>query len=219
MAYSFNGSNQYLSLNSALLQENSPITISVWSYVTTLDTLRALFCIGQGSPTVGHREAILISVANRFQFLQRGIIGGVTSQAIAQTPTNTVATNVWQHIAGTSSSLSDRSIYENGVLSATNTTTITSFNTFTRTDIGANNTGGGFTWYYDGSLAEIGVWNVVLTQDEIYSLSQGFPCNKIRPQSLVFYTPLIRNLRDLKANNAITNNNSATVTSHPRIYY
>ena len=40
----------------------------------------------------------------------------------------------------------------------------------------------------------------------------------IRPQSLVFYAPLIRNLIDAKGGRTITNNNGATVAVHPRIY-
>jgi hypothetical protein len=43
-------------------------------------------------------------------------------------------------------------------------------------------------------------------------------CDKIRPQSLVFYAPLVRNLVDTKGGLTITNNNSATVADHPRIY-
>jgi hypothetical protein len=40
----------------------------------------------------------------------------------------------------------------------------------------------------------------------------------VRPQSLVFYAPLIRSLQDLARNATITNGNSATVEVHPRIY-
>ena len=43
-------------------------------------------------------------------------------------------------------------------------------------------------------------------------------CDKIRPQNLVFYAPLVRDLIDQKGGLTITNNNAATVANHPRIY-
>lgn len=42
--------------------------------------------------------------------------------------------------------------------------------------------------------------------------------DKIRPQSLVFYSPLVRDLNDQKGGLTITNNNGATVANHPRVY-
>jgi hypothetical protein len=69
-----------------------------------------------------------------------------------------------------------------------------------------------------GVIAETGVWNVTLTADEIASLAKGVACNLVRPQSLVFYAPLVRNLIDVRGGRAITNNNGATVVNHPRIY-
>lgn len=67
-------------------------------------------------------------------------------------------------------------------------------------------------------MAEVGIWNVALTQPEIASLAKGITCDKIRPQNLVFYAPLVRDLIDAKGGRAITNNNGATVAPHPRIY-
>jgi hypothetical protein len=72
--------------------------------------------------------------------------------------------------------------------------------------------------YFSGDIAEVGVWNVALTADEIASLADGFTCDRVRPQSLVFYAPLIRDLADLAGGRAITNNNTATVANHPRVY-
>jgi hypothetical protein len=43
-------------------------------------------------------------------------------------------------------------------------------------------------------------------------------CDKVRPQSLVFYAPLVRDLIDYKGGLTITNNNTATVANHPRVY-
>jgi hypothetical protein len=71
---------------------------------------------------------------------------------------------------------------------------------------------------YDGKFAEVGIWSAALTVDEIRSLSKGMTCDKVRPQSLVFYAPLVRDLIDYKGGLTITNNNTATVAVHPRVY-
>ena len=68
------------------------------------------------------------------------------------------------------------------------------------------------------NASEIGVWNDALTAAEIASLAKGITCDKIRPQNLVFYAPLVRDLIDQKGGLAINNNNGATVAPHPRIY-
>ena len=70
----------------------------------------------------------------------------------------------------------------------------------------------------NGLIAEVGIWNVALTAEEIASLADGMTCDKVRPQSLVFYAPLVRDLQDQKGGLTITNNNGATVANHPRIY-
>lgn len=71
---------------------------------------------------------------------------------------------------------------------------------------------------FNGGIAEVGIWSAALTGNEIDSLVKGMTCDKIRPQSLVFYAPLVRDLIDQKGGLTITNNNGATVANHPRIY-
>ena len=70
----------------------------------------------------------------------------------------------------------------------------------------------------NGQYAEVGVWHETLTAAEIASLGAGVTCDKIRPQNLVFYAPLVRDLNDQKGGLTITNNNAATVAAHPRVY-
>ena len=72
--------------------------------------------------------------------------------------------------------------------------------------------------FFNGLLAEVGIWNAALSPAEIASLAKGVTCDKIRPQNLVFYAPLIRDLLDQKGGKTITNNNGATVANHPCIY-
>jgi hypothetical protein len=62
------------------------------------------------------------------------------------------------------------------------------------------------------------VWSVALTADEVASLGRGVTCDQVRPQSLVFYAPLIRSLGDVARGIALTNVGDATVAAHPRVY-
>jgi len=71
--------------------------------------------------------------------------------------------------------------------------------------------------FLNGSIAEAAIWNAALTDAEIASLAAGFTPDQIRPQSLQFYAPLVRDLVDVRGGRTITNVNSATVATHPRI--
>ena len=121
----------------------------------------------------------------------------------------------WTHAAGVWSSLSSRTAYINGGSSGTNTSSQNAI-TLTRAQIAAN--AAAATNRMNGLIAEVGIWNAALTDAEIASLAKGMTCDKIRPQSLVFYAPLVRDLIDQKGGLTITNNNSATVANHPRVY-
>ena len=68
-----------------------------------------------------------------------------------------------------------------------------------------------------GDFAEIGMWQATLTASEAASLAKGMACDKVRPQSLVTYIPLVRDIQDLARGMTLTNTNS-TVATHPRVY-
>jgi hypothetical protein len=72
--------------------------------------------------------------------------------------------------------------------------------------------------YTDAKIAESAIWNVALTAAEIATLAAGYSPLFVRPQSLVFYAPIIRELNNLKGG-VLTNNGSAAVSVHPRIIY
>jgi hypothetical protein len=73
------------------------------------------------------------------------------------------------------------------------------------------------TYWSTGDFAELGMWQASLTAEEVSSLAKGMTCEKIRPQSLVFYTPLIREIQDLARGMTLTDT-STTVSNHPRVY-
>lgn len=70
-----------------------------------------------------------------------------------------------------------------------------------------------------GMVAELAIWNVMLTAAEIASLSKGFRAPMIRPQSLQFYAPLVRGLQDHKgARTMALQAGSEALFDHPRVF-
>ena len=210
MAYEFTAaSSQHLSTASAPANGH-PMTLAVWSITNTTNTVgfgQRLFSV---SASNGHRHQLARN-NDQIQCNSVGASGAGTASANGK-----IVANTWFHLCGTFISATSRKLFFNGVEEATNTTNCGSQNTFDRVLMGV--AGSPLGLYYQGTLAECGVWNVELTQPEIASLADGMTCDKVRPQSLVFYAPLVRDLIDAKGGLTITNNNTATVANHPRVY-
>ena len=212
MAYEFNGTNQYLNVASAPVTA-VPLTMACWFYPDTITANYTLFQISDGSNL------------NRFVLAALGAIAGDPLRAVtsaggvegsADSTTGFIASS-WQHACGVFTSVNSRSIYLNGSNTTTNTSILTPTG-INRTEIGVRINSGVPGLYLDGRLAEVGIWNAALTANEVASLAQGMTCDKIRPQSLVFSAPLVRELIDQKGGLTITNNNAATVANHTRVY-
>lgn len=212
MSLVFDGS-QYLRIASAPTT-GVPMTIAAHVRPTSMTGTRTIGAVGQAPQPGRHRNQIVMLSTGAI----RATAGGSTN-AFSDS-TSTASLNTWCHTAGVFSSLSSRTSYLNGTASSENTTTI-SQSSFTEVVIAAQQGGVANTYenQWIGDIAEFGIWNVALTAAEISSLSKGMACNLIRPQSLVFYAPLVRNLIDERNGLTITNVNSATVANHPRIYY
>lgn len=220
MAQDFNGTNQYLRVGSAVVT-SAPLTLACW--------------FNCDSATV---SGILVSITNsgvsgNFTRFALAAAGTVTGDPLRIFATDTIGnsgnadttsgytTGTWHHGCGVFESTTSRSVYIDGGSSATNTTSITP-TLLDRTNIGVQfvQSSGGTSGssFFDGKIAEVGIWNAALTTAEVASLAKGMTCDKVRPQSLVFYAPLVRNLQDARGGLAITNNGGATVAIHPRVY-
>ena len=222
MAYEFvKASSQYLQAPSAVVTA-APLTMACWFYMdmdnTIANTLMSITNAGtQGSVT-------------RFSMFAAGNIAGDPVRIIASNTsgqngtadtTSGFSNNTWTHACGVFASSTSRTAYINAGSSATNTTSIIP-TLLEKTNIGVQflQAAGGTTGtaFANGRIAECGIWDAALTAAEIASLAKGMTCDKVRPQSLVFYAPLVRDLIDQKGGLAITNNNGATASNHPRVY-
>jgi hypothetical protein len=211
MAYSFaSASSQYLTASSPKTER--PITIAVWGQ-TTGDISGTTLSVCAVSDGVRIQISRANSTGSRiYSFLDNG---NATQQSVGAT---SFADDTWGHGAGFSASATNRAFFVDGSNKATGSTNITASTNYQTIGVGARHNGVSWGGFWSGKIAEIAMWEIDLTDDEIASLAKGFKPTRIRPQSLVFYAPLVRDLQDLKGALTITNNNSATVAVHPRVY-
>jgi hypothetical protein len=211
MAYNFaTGSAQYLSVPSAVVVSN-PVTLACWFNRSTTGAAMGLVAISNNTSTNFQQLSLSSSATNEIL-----AVSNAGAPIVAALPY--AATNQWDHGCAVFASDSSRQVFLNATGSTvqTNTVSVTGENV---TSIGSRPAGAGiFGQFFSGLIADVGIWNVALTAAEIASLAKGMACDKVRPQSLVFYAPLARDLIDVRGGRAITNNNTATVASHPRIY-
>lgn len=216
MAYSFSSaSSQYLSIPTAVVSA-PPLTICAWQIFPTLPTTAnpANDIVSLSSQTSSSVYRINYNPFNNPP-MRLADAAASGSSVYFGSPT----ANTWFHYAGVFTSTTSRTPYFNGTAGTTDTTSVTHSTLPTHTTIGALFAGTSTPIQFNnGRIAEVGIWNAALSAAEIASLAKGMTCDKVRPQNLVFYAPLVRALVDQKGGLALTNNNGATVANHPRVY-
>jgi hypothetical protein len=215
MAYEFNGTTQYLDANFQPPTGAAERTVSAWFRCTTFGDKKIF---SYGTNVNGQSFAFTLEEVSASPFVLFRHFGGNIRYPAS-------GTNVWQHLACVvpigAATTDNVLVYLNGAL-ATGTRNGGSDQTLNTAAanliVGAQIIAGISSSFFNGQIAEIGAWDVALSGAEIASLAKGMACDKVRPQSLVFYAPLVRDLIDVRGGRAITNNNTATVANHPRIY-
>lgn len=210
MAYNFVRANsQFISGNGPSIPVY-PVTFSAWAYATNDATPTGMSVLRwiQAATTQGFS---IIFAGQAAGDPIRGNLATATLTSISQFVGFTI--NTWHHVCFVCSSSTSRIIYKDGVAGTTSATDDTP-TSLTRLLIG--NDGG--TSIFDGYISDVAIWSAALNTGEINSLAKGFSAKRIRPQSLEYYAPLVRNLYEYNTNTALTNNNTATVTTHNRIY-
>jgi hypothetical protein len=210
MARNFNGTSDVI-LGSSAPASVVPITIAAWVYATDLSN----DCVVGSFYNEGNGSSAFIDYAQSTQRFRARVrtSGGIFSFA---STTTGPAINTWHHVCSVFESNASRSAYIDGGSKGINTTS-RSLSAFDRVSMGARGITGGATTFFPGYIAEFAAWNIALTDDDVASLAKGFSPRLVRPQSLVFYAPLIRNVQDLRGVVALTTTGT-TVADHPRIY-
>lgn len=215
MSILFDDTNpDYLTLASAPVTI-MPMTFSLWIYPDEDGrSFQAPFSIGNSGGVDQFTINIMGGTVNDPVRCYARDAGGQTFATI-----NGIVFNTWQHVAATYINNVSRYVFLDGVKSAQDVNDRTPANiNLTRVAIEARS--GAAASKFSGRIAEIGVWNVTLTDDEITILSLGYSPLFVRPESLVFYLPLIRdNDNDLIGGLHLTAGGSPTISAHPRIRY
>ena len=210
MAYDFVAASTQNLITSSTPVTGTPLTLACWA-LKDLTSNRGLVYLANSTDAANNYIGILTTDTN--------LVGiNVTSSTASSFGggTGTPATGTWFHAAGVFTSSTSRRAYADGVAGSNTTTNVTPTG-IDRIGIGAR-VRSTIDQYHDGLIAEVGIWNAALNAAEIASLANGVTCDRVRPQSLVFYAPLIRNLQDVMESRTITNTNTATVANHPRVY-
>jgi hypothetical protein len=184
-------------------------------------------CWAKTTDTTNAMTLMSVSRSGDFAWMSillRGDVSGKPVSAYIQ-PNDTAAStttgyssNSWLHAAATFSGNTPMSLqaFINGGSKGTNSINYTPSG-INCTTIGALAAANQFYGHFGGQVAECGIWNVVLDDAEIAALAKGMSCDKVRPQNLCFYAPLVRDIADYSRALTLTNN-STTVANHPQVY-
>jgi hypothetical protein len=176
VARSFNGSSSDYIGTSFQLPATGPISFSAWIFFTGSINGTIIGAVTNGGMQFGvlqgptTSQLFLVSVAT----------------TIVYNTGSTFPNNIWVHGVLTLDGSKTGNFYINGVLDSTSPH-------MTGTSIGGPynaNIGKAGTDYYKGLIADLAVWNVVLTPLEIAALAKGVRPPQIRKPSLVGYWPL-----------------------------
>lgn len=204
-------SAQFLTVDSAPVTA-VPLTIACWFRPESVTDARLVTIVDKDVDT----EAFSVEAWSDTNLYASTSAGGGIGSAVASGPWSVAA---WTHATAVFGAADSRTIYRDGGNSGTNTD---SFAPSGLDRVAVATWGGSVTTsYFDGRIAEIGIWNVALTEDEAASLADGASPMLVRPDALVAYWPLIGRASpeiDLigGANLTVT---GAVVADHPRIMY
>lgn len=207
MAYSFNAASAQRIFGS-IPNYVPPITIAAWynRSATTTQTIVSL-------DTTSASQRMLIRVAG--STLQVEILGTFLGGLASSTNSDTVS--VYNHSVGRLTSIVARDVVLNNTVGTTNTTGVQNPTIISNLNIGTRRVST-LGEYFTGQISEVAVWTGSLTNDDVNSLYKGFKSTRVRPELLLYYIPLIRDVNELKTGISLTTENSPTVADHPRVY-
>lgn len=206
MARDFVPNGRYV-IDSAVVTDY-PVSMACWANADTLATNQTAIDLGSTLSTNGQRVFMNASGVNAESTQSAGTRTATTSAA--------PSTGTWHHIAGVFASSTDRRAFLDGGNKGTSTDSRTWSADIDRTIIAARIRSGAVAQGFDGKLAEIAIWNVALSDDDVASLAKGFRPTLIRPDRIVMYASLISNVFDYVGGNTLTLTGTANVAVHPR---
>ncbi len=179
-------SSQYLS-QANVIPSGMPMSVSAWFRATTTNVIGTIWGV---SGAANNYTALLFrgDVAGAIEMQTYNNSGGNpnTDTTAGITDTN------WHHTGGTASASGGNitvQAFLDGGNKGTNTAASTG-PTLSRTTIGAHSPAGTPTFFLNGTLAEVTLWNLVLADAEFAALATGINSYMVRPANIVGYWPL-----------------------------
>lgn len=208
MAYSFNGSSDYLDLGSAPVSAEA-LTLHAWVNPTALAGAQCVASIGNSA---GSAQWQIRFNGDKGEAVS-GTSGGTAAAATMAAP---VVNGAWTTITGVFASPTSRSILvgNNIANKVTNTTSI-SVSGVNGLTIGTRYVSATRGAFFNGGIAEIAAWNTALTDDEIVAVNSGLSPLLVKPQNLVCFFPMIANTNDMLTQSAL-GVHGTTILAHTR---
>lgn len=198
----------------------APLTMAGWAYCDQLPSNKGdeMLCLMISDPDGSNWSYFYVRVDDSDDKLMMSTRSTIDDYTSAKA-TAAITAQTWFHWAGVGISSSSHAAYFNGGNKGTSSDDVTPQG-LTQTSIGMWETDGQPKMdYFDGNLAEIGLWNVALTDTEIAILAKGVSPLFIRPQNLVAYWPLVRDDNDRVGGYNMTPYNSPTWAAHAPVIY
>ena len=196
------------------IASNSSVTVSAWFYpFQTNGDCEIIQTRSSGTLTSNPACRLRAGAAGKVVVIRNAAGVGTNSSSASY------VANQWQ-FAGAYVTTSGNAVFYANILT-TNAGAVPS-GTHDYLYIGGNHTA--FNYYYNGLIAEVGVWTAQLTESEFRLLAQGVRPLEIRPQSLCAYYPLRGEGESVKEFDAKRSNqplwhldgvNSPTLADHP----
>jgi len=201
-----------------------PCTIAAWCKLPPTNTVATGVIAGFGSTTDNRRLMIYVLPSANLSRVSVQSVDASGTTGVASSVVN-YKSNTWVHVTGVFASATSRTVYYNGgsqgsSFGAVNTTGL---NTFSIGSIYAGTNG--FTNRVIIIAAEVGVWNVALSANEVALISgagdptEALPPRYMRPDKLVIYAPLdSRNSEYEWLRNSLQSSNAPAYIDHPAIH-
>lgn len=171
--------------------------------------------------------ALMVATGNGSLLLMDGSRAGDPARfnkfgAVLVSSAGSYSVNTWHAIGGRAASATALDVSLDGTQTAGAATSV-SFQTPTQLQIGARGNPS-YSLGIAGACACAAAWDVALTDEEFVSLAKGFSPRRIRPQSLKFYAPLVRDFNlpfwpVAAATPTLSDSvGTSTPSAHPRSY-
>lgn len=218
-AYNFNGTTNYISvMNNSSLNPNS-ITISGWinsnsNAIDTQNGARGIVTKWNQIQDCGGDGANFNVQLSYFDNVNVFALATSQNNQITnalKSSTDVIGLNTWKHFVFTHEPLSGQKLYINGILISSNTVVGSLCATTNNLYFGADKFNAEFWRYFSGKLDDIGIWNRVLTQEEITNLYNANQCFNL----ITVTDTLIINVGQLSYTSPVTWANNITIAPNP----